>query len=73
MSQSKPEDDSSQGKSRENAILLDDNWEAYWIDKDFGYMLRCVVHKEPRQECSCPWPSTASWKKLIFLDQLAKI
>lgn len=57
-----------------NAIILDENWECYWMDPTFGYMIRCREHPEVRiRECSCPIPSMQVWKKVIFLDQLAKL
>jgi hypothetical protein len=82
-----------------NAIPLDDNWEAYWVDKEFGWMIRCrkhpnaeiihtdtpiiisdkqakactMVHNNPRpNECACMAPNEI-WKKLLFLDKLAKL
>lgn len=67
-----------------NAIQLDEDWEAYWIDKDFGWMLRCRKHPNKNlsikiekigmflAECRCLAPFKV-WKKLLFLDKLAKM
>jgi len=66
-----------------NAIHLNENWEAYWVDKEFGWMIRCREHPTKNLvlysseegvfvDCLCIAPNEI-WKKLIFLDKLSKM
>lgn len=71
--------------TKENAILLEPGWEAYFVDEHFGFMVRCTEHPKTKLgvvslteerhyigDCGCMAP-TEVWRKLIFLDKLWKI
>ena len=71
-----------EANTTKNAIRLNKDWEVYFVDKSFGWMIRCIHHSDVRRdgqepvlkrtECSC-LPPMIIWKKLLFLDKLYKL